>query len=156
MPSASKSTVKGIQSKFGEVAIDVQTHKRQGEVVRVLVGYFNSRTGEAGNPNENIGQYGEVTKNKNGAEMLMFLKNNEMKALNDRVKSPGPERSRQCIQKGEFSFFDFIVVENGSSRKTEVYVCAADVGTTDHCLIWTVNLRELSKIGAVGNCRDGE
>ena len=30
-----------------------------------------------------VKQYGEVTKNKNGAEMLMILKNNEMNTLND-------------------------------------------------------------------------
>ena len=135
MPPESKSTVKEIQRKFGEVAADVQKYKRRGEVV--LVGDFNSRIGKASNPNENIGRYGEVTKNKNGAEMLKFLQNNEMKTLNDRVKKSGPEWTRQCIQKGESSILDFIVVENGSSKETKVHVCAADVGTTDHCLIWT-------------------
>ena len=34
---------------------------------------------------------GEATKNKNGTEMLMFLKNNEIKTLKDRAKKPGPE-----------------------------------------------------------------
>ena len=56
-------------------------YKRQGEAV--LVGDFNSGTGKASNPSEHIGQYGEVKKNKNGAEMLMILKNNEMNTLND-------------------------------------------------------------------------
>ena len=37
-----------------------------------------------------------------------------------------------------------------------MHVCAADVGSTDHCLIWTVTSLELSKIGAAGNCSDGE
>ena len=41
------------------------------------------------------------------------------------------------MQKGESSNLDFIVIENGSSKETEVHVCAADVGTTDHCLKWT-------------------
>ena len=50
----SKSTVKEIQRKFGEVAVDVQKYKRQGEVV--LLGDFNSRIGKASNPNENVGQ----------------------------------------------------------------------------------------------------
>ena len=54
---------------------DVQKYKRQ-EVV--LVGDCNARIGKANNPNENIGQHGEATKNTNGAEMRMFLKNNEM------------------------------------------------------------------------------
>ena len=103
------------------------------------MGDSNSRIGEESNPNENIGQYGEVPKNKNGAEMLMFLKNIEMKTLNDRVKKPGPERTRQCIQKGESFILEFMVVENGSSKEIEVHLCAADVGTTDHCLIWTGN-----------------
>lgn len=40
MPPESKSTVQDIQKKFGEIAIDVQNYKRQGEVV--LVGDFNS------------------------------------------------------------------------------------------------------------------
>ena len=31
-----------------------------------------------------------------------------------------------------------------------------DVGTTDDCLTWTVDRRELSKIGAVGNCTQME
>ena len=88
MPPESKSTVKGMQRKFGEVAVDVQKYKRQGKVV--LVGDFNSRIGKASNPNENIGQYEEITKNNNGAEMLMFLQN-EVKTLNDRVREPGPE-----------------------------------------------------------------
>ena len=85
------------------------------------MGDSNSRIGEESNPNENIGQYGEVPKNKNGAEMLMFLKN-EMKTLNDRIKKPGPEWTRQCIRKRESSTLDFIVVEKGSSKETEVHV----------------------------------
>ena len=76
--------MKEIQRKFGEVAVDVQKYKRQGEVV--LVGDFYSRNGKASNPNENIGHYGEVTNNKNEAAMLMFLKNNEMKTFNGGVK----------------------------------------------------------------------
>ena len=52
------------------------------------MGDLISRIGKASNPNENFGQYGEVTHNKNGAEMLKLLKNNEVKTLNDtrRVK----------------------------------------------------------------------
>ena len=84
MPPESKSTVTEIQRKFGEVAVDVQKYKRQGEVV--LVGDFYSRNGKASNPNENIGHYGEVTNNKNEAAMLMFHKNNEMKTFNGGVK----------------------------------------------------------------------
>ena len=97
MPPESKSTGKEIQRKFGEVAVDVQECKQQGEVV--VVGAFNSRIGKASNPNENIGQHGEVAKNKSGAEMLKFPKKNEMKTLNDRVKTPGPKWTRRCIQK---------------------------------------------------------
>ena len=119
------------------------------------MGDFYSRIGKASNPNENIGRYGEVTRNKNEAEMRMFRKNNEMKTLNDNVKKPGPEWTRQCTQKEEISIH-FMVVKNESSIETEAHECAADVGTTDHCLIWTVTSLELSKIGAAGNCSDGE
>ena len=35
MPPESKNTIKDIQRKFGEVAVDVQKCKRQGEVVPV-------------------------------------------------------------------------------------------------------------------------
>ena len=39
IPPESKSTVKDIQRKFGEVAaVDVQKYKRQGEVVRTITG----------------------------------------------------------------------------------------------------------------------
>ena len=31
---------------------------------------------------------------------------------------------------------DVTVVGNGRSKETEVHACAADVVTTDHCLIW--------------------
>ena len=68
----SKSTVNEIQRELGEVAVDVQNYKRQGEVVSMRC--YTSRIGKPSNPNENIGQYGEVIKNTNGAEMLMFLK----------------------------------------------------------------------------------
>ena len=48
---------------------------------------FTARIGKASNPSENIGQHGKVTKNRNeAAEMLMFLKDNEMKTLNDKSK----------------------------------------------------------------------
>ena len=50
------------------------------------MGDLNSSIGKASNPNENIGQYGEVPNNKNEAEMLQFLNSNEMKTLNGRVK----------------------------------------------------------------------
>ena len=89
MPPESKSTVKEIlhAEEVRRGSRHVQKYKRQGEVV--LAGDFNSRLGIASNPNENIGQDGEDT-NKNGAEMLMFLKNNEM-TLNDTVRKPGPK-----------------------------------------------------------------
>lgn len=35
---------------FGEIAVDLQTYKRQGE--EVIVGDFHSRIGKASNPNE--------------------------------------------------------------------------------------------------------
>ena len=75
---------------------------------------FNSRMGKASKLNENIGQYGEVTNNKNGEVMLKSLKRNEMRTLNDGVRKAGPELTinRQCIQKGESSMLDFIVIEN--------------------------------------------
>ena len=99
-------------------------------------------TGNASKPNESIDWtvWGS-NKNMNGEEMLKFPKHNEMKTLNDRVKKAAPEWTRQCILKGESSILDFIVVvtvvENRSGKETELHVFSADVGTTDHCLIWT-------------------
>ena len=55
------------------------------------MGDFSSRIGKASHPNENIGQYREVTTSKKGAEMPMFLKNNEIKTVNDRVTSQGQD-----------------------------------------------------------------
>ena len=31
-------------------------------------------------------------------------------------------------------------------KETEVHACAVVVGTRDHCVIWTDNRRELSKV----------
>ncbi|MEP5536836.1 hypothetical protein [Ekhidna sp.] len=89
MPPESKNTINDIQRKFGEAAVDLHTYKRQGGVV--LVGEFTSRIGKICKLNENIGQYGEVTNIMNGEETLNFLKHNEMKTLNDRVKKAEPE-----------------------------------------------------------------
>ena len=57
MHPASKSTVKEIHQKFGEVAVDAQKYKRQHVV---LVRDFSSIVEKASSPNEYIGQYGEV------------------------------------------------------------------------------------------------
>lgn len=51
------------------------------------MGDFDSRIGKASNPNKNIGQYGEMANNKNGAEVLRY----GMPTLNDRVKKPAPK-----------------------------------------------------------------
>lgn len=58
---------------------------------------------------------------------------------------------------GQSSILDFTVVENGRSKETED-ACAADEGTTDRQpdMDSQVNRRDLSQIGAVGNCADGE
>ena len=87
---------------------------------------LNSIIGKASDPNDNIGQHGEVTNNRNGAEMLEFLRINEMKTLNDRVKKAGPEWTIiiQCIQKGELSVLDFIEIYIGNRKETEIDVCA--------------------------------
>lgn len=74
----------------------------------MVVGDFNSRIGTAGNPNEDIGQCGEVTKNEMGAGILKFLKKNEMKTLNGRVKKSGPDWTRQSIQKGKAPFLTLL------------------------------------------------
>ena len=50
------------------------------------MGDLNSRIGKASNPNENIGQHGEVTKHEDGEEMLNVLKPNEMETLNDSAR----------------------------------------------------------------------
>ena len=99
------------------------------------MGDFISRIEKSSNPNEKIGQYEEIARSRNGAEMLKFLKNNEMMTLNDRIKKLEPEWTRKCIQKGESSILDFI--EHRSNKETEIPVCAADVGSTDHCQTWT-------------------
>ena len=49
-------------------------------------GRFNSRIGRASTSTENIGEYAEVTQKSNRAEIVKFLKNNEINTLNDRVK----------------------------------------------------------------------
>ena len=69
--------------------------------------------------------------------MLEFLKNNEMKTLNGRVKKTGPEWTGQRIQNGERSVLDLIGIENGKRKETKIQVCAVDVGSADHCLIRT-------------------
>ena len=61
MPPESKNRVNDIQRRFGEIAADVYTYKRKGEVV--LVGDFNARVGKAGQPDDSIGHYGEDKKN---------------------------------------------------------------------------------------------
>ena len=50
MHPESKSTVNGIQQRFGEIAIDVQKYKREGEVM--LVGDFNTRVGKSDQPDD--------------------------------------------------------------------------------------------------------
>ena len=59
--------------------------------------------------------------------------------------------------KGERSVTDFIVIEDGKGKETEIHVCAADVGSTDHCLIWTESQQtRVIKNRRGGNCTDGE
>lgn len=60
---------------------------------------------KAGQPNDSIGKYRE-TKNTNGVEILEFLATDKMKILNDRVKQPHPQRTRQWMQEGESSTLD--------------------------------------------------
>ena len=63
MPPESKSTVKEIQRKFGEAAVDRRKHKRQGEVL-VLAGDYNARIGKASNPTrtlDTMGKYRRIT-----------------------------------------------------------------------------------------------
>ena len=82
MPPESKSRVNDIQRGFGEIAADVHTYKRKGEVM--VVGDLNARVGKAGQSDDITGQYGEDKKNTNGVEMLKFLENDEMKTPNAR------------------------------------------------------------------------
>ena len=37
------------------------------------------------------------------------------------------------------------MVEHGDSKEMDVHVCAEDVGTTDHCLIWTESQQTRAK-----------
>lgn len=49
------------------------------------MGEFNSRVRKANSTDENIEQYGKVTNNRNGQEMLKFLEHNEVETVNDRL-----------------------------------------------------------------------
>lgn len=77
----SNRTVNDIQNTLREEAVDAPKFDRQRElvvVVLLIVGQFCSRIGKASIPDDNnIGQYGQVSKNKIGAEMLTFLKNSQ-------------------------------------------------------------------------------
>ena len=75
---------------------------------------------------------------------MEFLKSSETKTLNGRVKEARSQNviNRQCIQKGEISVLDFIVMKNRNSKEAEMHACAADVGRTDNCLIWTESTGE--------------
>ena len=70
---------------------------------------------------------------------MKFLKNNEMKTLNDRVRNPGPEWARQCTRKGESSNVDFLLlvvdVEVVRNRKCMYAQRTKKLQIT--CLIWT-------------------
>ena len=55
MPPESKSAVKEMQRKVGEVVVDVQKYKRQGELTLLIVGDFDSKIWKASNPHVNIG-----------------------------------------------------------------------------------------------------
>ena len=116
---------------------------------------FNSRIGEASNPNEdiNIGRYGDLIFKKMGQRCWGCWKTTRWRRWTMEKKT-GPDWTRQCIPTGERSIIDLIVVGKGRSKYAEVHVCSANVGTTDHCLN-TPNKRDLSRIGAAGNCTDG-
>lgn len=60
-----------ILRRFGEVASDVHVYQRQEEVM--LVGDFDARVENAGQPDDIIGQYAGDNENANGGEMLKFL-----------------------------------------------------------------------------------
>ena len=55
MRPESKSAVKEMQRKVGEVVVDVQKYKRQGELTLLIVGDFDSKIWKASNPHVNIG-----------------------------------------------------------------------------------------------------
>lgn len=79
--------------------------------------------------------------------MLKFLDSNEMKEMNNRAPKPETQWSldKRYDGKREHPIPISMVVENGNSEETQVHECAADLGSTDHRLIWTANRRELSK-----------
>ena len=125
----------------------------------MLVVDSNARVRKAGQPDDSIGQYGEDMKNTNGVEMLKFLEKNEMKTLNDRARKSEAQWTwtRHCKDETERSILDCIVVEHGNGKEMDVHVCAEDVGTTDHCPIWTESQQTRAKrIGEVGSCTNGE
>lgn len=116
--------------------MDVEIHINKAEVVLVI--HINSKIGEACNPNENT-QDGMRKKHKlssDGAQMQSYFKNNSMKTWKYYVNPTKPYVASQCILNKKSSIMDVIVVQHGNSKHTQVKICAVDVGTTDHCLIW--------------------
>lgn len=57
--------------------------------------------------------------------------------MNSRVHEPGPQWTRQCIQKREIPILDDILIKHGGDEEMKVHVCVVDAGNTDHHLIWT-------------------
>ena len=79
--------------------------------------------------------------------MLKFLQNNKIKMLHDRGRKPEAQWTwtRHCEDESERSVLDYRVVKHRNSKEMDVHVCAEDVGTTDHCLIWTENQQARGK-----------
>lgn len=79
--------------------------------------------------------------------MVKFLEKVKMDTLNDRVQDPAPQRikTRQGKQEREGVLLDSVAVEYGNVKKTEAHLCAAEVGSTNHCLTRTVKRRELRR-----------
>lgn len=94
-------------------------------------GDFNARIERAHQATDDIGQCRQTKKNTNGIEVSRFLKHNQMKMSNSRVKSQICS-GLDTACKREKSPPRLNSAMGGCRKDTEVHVCAGGAGNTDH------------------------
>jgi Reverse transcriptase (RNA-dependent DNA polymerase) len=155
LPPSQLQTSNTTAQIFQQLQEDVNVYRTKGEVI--LMGDFNCRVGSADRPDDHVGMWGEkIQIDHKGQALRAFLTNNNMYALNNRIKPANPLHPaytrEQLLQDrdsnmttSQRSIIDYIIVPQHYALPvyTQEPLCKLHVeprhliDSTDHMMLWT-------------------
>ena len=124
-----------VEECYENLSVDISRFKSKGRVV--LLGDFNARVGKGLYSDDVVGPFGEEVCNSNGTKLIELMLQSDLVLWNHSEFCIEPQWTRIMPSLGQHSIVDYVASDRHLiSCSSFVHVDSADIGFSDHLLLW--------------------